>query len=168
MIPAITAQLPLLAIVLAGTLIAAAIWACAGSLAHWARGVLRGLAFAAVCMAAFFLGVSLAARAAWRLLCRLFRFWWTAEQQRAQATEFGRPARIKRWLYCGPPWLWVMNVAEKRARPRYRMARNHPERVAYFYRKAPWAELQARTWPDPREWVDIVEADMRERGWRQP
>ena len=68
MIPAIAAQLPVIQVALAGTLIAAAIWACAGPLRRAIRNVLRGLAFSTVCMAAFVLGAGYAVRGAWRFL----------------------------------------------------------------------------------------------------
>ena len=109
-----------------------------------ARDVLRGLAFATVCMAALVLGAGLAARAAYR-----------------------SARRIPGWLYCHKPWLWVLNVAEKRARRKIGMPAGHPERVACFYRKDGWRELQRQLWP-AGEWVEVIEEDMRERGWRQP
>lgn len=144
MIAAITAQLPLIQIVLAATLVAAAIWASAGFWARWARDVLRGLAVMAVCVAALFLGASLAARAG----CRAARC-------------------IPAWLYCHRPWLWVLNLAEKRARRKIGMAKGHPEHIACFYRKDGWRTLQRQLWP-AGEWVEVIEDDMRERGWRQP
>jgi hypothetical protein len=144
MIAAIEAQLPLIQIVLAGTLVVAAIWASAGFWARWARDVLRGLAVMAVCMAAFFLGASFAARAG----CRAAR-------------------RVPVWLYCHKPWLCVLNLAEKRARRKIGMPKGHPERIACFYRKDGWRVLQRQLWP-AREWVEEIEADMRMRGWLQP